>query len=80
MSVRSIERVISKYTDKATYKHITPHKLRSTFGTNLYQSTKDIYLVADALGHKSTSPTKRYTKIFDEDKRNAIEIVSEMYK
>lgn len=80
MSVRSIERVISKYTDKVTYKHITPHKLRSTFGTNLYQSTKDIYLVADALGHKSTAPTKRYTKIFDEDKRNAIDIVSNMYK
>mgnify|MGYP003316626677 CR=1 FL=1 len=28
-------------------KKITPHKLRSTYGTQLYTETGDIYLVAD---------------------------------
>ena len=80
MTISSIEDVIEKYT-KAVIKdkHITPHKLRSTCGTNIYQNTKDIYLVANVLGHKSTSPTKRYAKVFDEDKQNAINMVAKLY-
>ena len=80
MTISSIEDVIEKYT-KATVKdkHITPHKLRSTCGTNIYQHTKDIYLVANVLGHKSTSPTKRYAKVFEEDKQNAINAVANLY-
>ena len=80
MSISSIEDVIEKYTKETIKdKHITPHKLRSTCGTNIYQHTKDIYLVANVLGHKSTSPTKRYAKIFDEDKQNAINAVATLY-
>lgn len=80
MSVSSIGDVIEKYTHAVIKdKHITPHKLRSTCGTNIYQHTKDIYLVASVLGHKSTSPTKRYAKIFDEDKQNAINAVAGLY-
>ncbi len=80
MTVKSIERIIQKYTQPITDKHITPHKLRSTCGTNLYQAKKDIYLVAEVLGHKSTSPTKRYTKVFDRDKQEAIKTVADLYK
>lgn len=79
MSVRSIEHVIKKYTEDIVDKHITPHKLRSTCGTNLYQAKKDIYLVADVLGHKTTAPTKRYAKIFDKDKKEAISTIAELY-
>ena len=80
MSISSIEDVIEKYTkDTIKDKHITPHKLRSTCGTNIYQHTKDIYLVANVLGHKSTSPTKRYAKVFEEDKQNAINYVANLY-
>jgi site-specific recombinase XerD len=80
MSISSIEDVIEKYTKETIKdKHITPHKLRSTCGTNIYQHTKDIYLVANVLGHKSTSPTKRYAKIFEEDKQNAINEVANLY-
>lgn len=80
ITVRSIERVIQKYTKVAVpYKHITPHKLRSTCGTNLYQAKKDIYLVAKVLGHKSTAPTQRYTCVFEEDKQDAINTVANLY-
>ena len=79
MSIRSIEHVIKKHTEDVVDKHITPHKLRSTCGTNLYQAKKDIYLVADVLGHKTTAPTKRYAKIFDKDKRDAISTIAELY-
>jgi len=79
MTVRSIEYIIKKHTEPVVNKHITPHKLRSTCGTNLYQAKKDIYLVADVLGHKTTAPTKRYTKIFNQDKRDAITTIASLY-
>ena len=67
MTVRSIEIIIQKYATVVNGKHITPHSLRRTFGTNAYQDSRDIYKVSKLLGHKDTSPTKRYVKVFDDD-------------
>lgn len=73
MSVRSVENLVKKYTQTVTtLKNITPHKLRSTYGTNLYQETGDIYLVADVLGHSDVNTTKKhYAAIEDEHRRMA---------
>ena len=80
MTTTSIENVISKYTSACIEgKHITPHKLRATCGTNTYQQTKDIYLVSKVLGHKNTMPTKRYAAVFDEDITNAVNNVASLY-
>ena len=51
------------------YKKITPHKLRSTYGTSLYKETGDIYLVADVLGHKDVNTTMKHYAAIDEDRR-----------
>lgn len=74
MSVRAMENMVAKYTEKLNFlKKITPHKLRSTFGTNLYRETNDIYMVADFLGHKDVNTTrKHYASISDDKRRNAI--------
>ena len=74
MSVRAVENMVTKYTSKlGTLKRITPHKLRSTFGTNLYRETGDIYMVADFLGHKDVNTTrKHYASISDDSRRKAI--------
>ena len=73
LSVRSVEKLVKKYASTVTtMKKITPHKLRSTYGTNLYQETGDIYLVADVLGHKDVNTTKKhYADMLDETKRRA---------
>ena len=73
LSVRSVEKLVKKYAQTVTtLKKITPHKLRSTYGTNLYQETGDIYLVADVLGHKDVNTTKKhYADMLDENKRRA---------
>lgn len=73
LCVRSVELLVKKYARTVTtVKHITPHKLRSTYGTSLYQESKDIYLVADVLGHKDVNTTRRhYAEIVDENKRRA---------
>lgn len=70
MSVSSIEKMLKKYTKFVVpLKNISPHKLRSTFGTNLYRETGDIYLVADVLGHKDVNTTKKHYAAIDEDRR-----------
>ncbi len=73
ITTRAVENIIKKYSLVATpLKHITPHKLRSTFGTQLYRNTGDIYVVADVLGHKDVNTTKRhYAAITEDIRRNA---------
>lgn len=73
ITVRAIEQLVKKYSSLVTsLKKITPHKLRSTYGTTLYQETGDIYLVADVLGHKDVNTTrKHYAAMKDENKRKA---------
>lgn len=67
ISVRSVENMVKKYAAITTpLKKITPHKLRSTYGTSLYQQTGDIYLVADVLGHKDVNTTKKHYADIDE--------------
>ena len=77
MAVRSVENLVKKYSSRVTtLKKITPHKLRSTYGTALYQESGDIYLVADVLGHKDVNTTrKHYAAQADERRRKAARMV-----
>ena len=77
ISVRAVENLVKKYASRVTtLKKITPHKLRSTYGTELYRETKDIYIVADVLGHKDVNTTrKHYSAISDDIRRNAAQKV-----
>ncbi len=70
INVRSVENLVKKYSKLITnVKNITPHKLRSTYGTTLYQETGDIYLVADVLGHKDVNTTRRHYAALEEERR-----------
>ena len=77
ISVRAVENLVKKYSRTVTtLKKITPHKLRSTYGTTLYRESNDIYLVATVLGHKDVNTTrKHYASIDDEQKRKAAKFV-----
>ena len=70
---RAVENLVKKYAKESTpLKNISPHKLRSTFGTNLYRETKDIYIVADVLGHKDVNTTKKHYAAISEDMRKEV--------
>ena len=70
ITVRAVENLVKKYSQLVTnVKKITPHKLRSTYGTTLYQETGDIYLVADVLGHKDVNTTRKHYAALEEDRR-----------
>ncbi len=77
LTTRAVEKLVKKYTGAANInKKITPHKLRSTYGTNLYKETGDIYLVADVLGHKDVNTTRRhYAAQADIRRRQAAKMV-----
>lgn len=70
ISNRAVQGLVKKYAGiVAPLKHITPHKLRSTFGTSLYRETGDIYLVATVLGHKDVNTTRKHYAAQDVDNK-----------
>ena len=75
---RAVQNLVKKYASIAAplKQKISPHKLRSTYATNLYQETSDIYLVADVLGHTSVDTTrKHYADMTDARRKMAAEHV-----
>ncbi len=75
---RAVQLLVKKYAAVAAplKPRISPHKLRSTFATNLYNATGDIYLVADVLGHSSVDTTrKHYADMTDARRRMAADYV-----
>jgi len=76
LDVRSVQNLVKKYASVAApLKKISPHKLRSTFGTELYRETGDIYLVADVLGHSDINITRRhYAAQSDDNRRQAMRV------
>ncbi len=75
---RAVQNLVKKYAAVAAplKPKISPHKLRSTYATNLYNETGDIYLVADVLGHSSVDTTrKHYADMTDARRKMAAEHV-----
>ena len=77
IGVNTIRDMLKKYTYNID-KKITPHKLRSTAATNLYDATGDIYLVADVLGHHNIQNTKRYARVSTEKREFAAQTLSKL--
>lgn len=73
ITVRAVENLVEKYAKIVSpLKKISPHKLRSTYGTQLYKATGDIYIVADVLGHKDVNTTRKHYAAISEDARRSV--------
>lgn len=70
--------VVKKYTEDLD-KNITPHKMRSSCATNLYEQTGDIYLTQEVLGHSNIANTKRYAAVSDAKLEKAAQILDDLY-
>lgn len=79
MTSDSVNDVVQKYLGNVSDKHITPHKMRSTFITNIVDQTGDIYLGASLAGHANVQNTRRYAGVSERKKRNAVESLQELY-
>lgn len=79
ISTADVGDMIKRYaSDVIPNKHITPHKMRSTCATNLWEKTHDIYMVANQLGHKNLANTKRYTDIAESESKKVANIMDEL--
>lgn len=70
--------IIKKYTSDLN-KNISPHKMRSSCATNLYEQTGDIYLTQEILGHSNIANTKRYAAVSDTKLTKAATILDSLY-
>ena len=79
MNQAGIARVVEKYAININGKHITPHKLRATYGTQLYAATKDLYFVQSCMGHSNPKTTELYIRgQKDSSRQTASELMSKM--
>lgn len=69
---RAVQLMIEKYAKIETNKRITPHTFRRSFATNLYEETRDVYLVASLIGDTVNVAVKHYTKMNENLKRDAV--------
>lgn len=78
LSTDMVGKLISKYAKNVTDKHVTPHVMRHSCATNLYEKTGDIYLCASQLNHKNVSTTQRYAEISKSRKMEATNILDNL--
>lgn len=77
ISRRSINDLMDRYSDVVD-KKVTPHVMRHSCATNLYEETGDIYLCSQQLHHSNVSTTQRYAELSKERKIQAANILDNM--
>lgn len=77
ISTRTVNDLLTKYTDIVD-KRVTPHVMRHSCATNLYEKTGDIYLCAKQLHHKNVSTTQRYAELSQEKQKHAANILDDL--
>lgn len=80
MTQKSIAKVVSKYGTGVKDIKFSPHKLRATYGTLLYEKTGDIYAVQKCMGHKSPNTTQLYIRNENDNvRKNASNIMANIF-
>lgn len=70
---RSVQLIVEKYLAKAGLSGMgfSPHKLRHTAATLMYQNGVDVRVLKDMLGHENLNTTQIYTHVSSEQLRQA---------
>ena len=80
LQAEGVREIFSRYKDAVPGKHITPHKLRASFATNLYNQTGDIRLVQEAMNHAKIATTELYIQSDGRNRKKAADIMSQLLK
>ena len=78
LGVLRLSEIVAKYAEGITDKHVTPHVMRHSCATNLYEQTGDIYLCAKQLNHKNVATTQRYAEISTARQKEAAYILDNL--
>jgi len=69
-------RILSRAYDAAGLTgKVTTHSMRKTFGTRVYQVTKDIMVAKELLGHQSVATTQKYIGVGMDALRAAVDAI-----
>ena len=82
LTTSGISKVINKFGsifEEKTHRKLTPHKIRASFATNLYNATGDIRLVQQAMNHESMTTTQIYVSSLDRNKEKTSDIMQSLY-
>ena len=79
LTEESVRKLINKYADGISGKHVTPHTMRKSTATNLAKAKVDIQTIADILNHQNIQTTRRYAAVLDENKQKATDALDEMF-
>ena len=80
MSPQAVYDIVKKYTVGINGKNISPHKLRATYGTQLYNETKDLFFVQEMMGHSNPKTTTLYIRDKSNMKEKASTIMANLTK
>jgi site-specific recombinase XerD len=79
MNEVTVYNVVKRYAeDVIDDKNITPHKLRATYGTQLYNKTGDIYFVQECMGHSNPKVTELYVRDKKQNTKRASDIMEKL--
>jgi site-specific recombinase XerC len=62
LSTRSVQRLLRHYARAAELDGLTTQSLRYVYATRVYESSGDLRMVADNLGHRHLATTIRYLR------------------
>ena len=79
IQVKGVAEIVQKYSERALGYKLNPHALRAAFCSILYDKTKDIEFVRDAVGHSSTSVTQRYIVKKESAQKQAAEMLENIF-
>lgn len=67
LTIKQINIIIKKITQKYFNKELTPHSLRRSFATNLIKANVNIEIIRRTLGHSNINTTSRYIQYTDDE-------------
>lgn len=78
ISYDAIRKLLMRYAEGVTNKKITPHVMRHSCATAIYEKTGDIYLASAQLHHSNISTTMRYANMSNKKLKQAINIMDDL--
>jgi integrase/recombinase XerD len=74
LTTRAVQNMVAAAAGRAQIaRHVTPHKLRHTFATQLLAQGADLIEIKDLLGHSSVATTQIYAAALPERLRGAVD-------
>lgn len=80
MSLYSLTDICAQFEEKCGLRHLKLHGLRHTCGSLMIKNGVDLETVKSIFGHESIRTTQQYLSAYDDEKRKAAEVLTNLIK